>query len=278
MTDPDSNPINFLQEICQRHCLAFPVYTEVESSGQSHCPTFGISCSFEGSTCTGSGHDKKTAKKRAGTKMVQILEEQGFFNKYNSGRLKKLGLLSKDENDGPHKNNTVISQKNPISALMEYCAKEKIDQPLFTETSVGINNFIISCELKGKKTYGNGNNKKSAKTESAAKMCEELNIPSSKEPIVVDAKLYEPNMSFQEPSLVESQNFVLKLQEYARKNNLKEPIYQEKILINNMFETVCNVGHVSGRGKDLTQKEAKNEAASEVLRKLTECFPQIGNG
>lgn len=285
MTNPDSNPINFLQEICQKNFLAFPVYTEVESSGQSHCPTFSFSCSFEGSKSTGLGPDKKTAKKKAGAKMVELLKEQGFFDKYNKrdDRLKKIDQLNKDVNEGTDKNETMETRKNPISALMEYCSKKKIAQPLFVETSAGINNFIVACKLQDKKTYGSGSSKKSAKTESAAKMCEELNIPSAKEPIFVAGKLYKPNFynSYEEePSFVEDQNcvHVHKLQEYVVKNNLKEPIYQEKNLINNLFEITCNVGHVSGKGTDLTKEEAKNVAACEVLSKLTKSFPQIENG
>lgn len=285
MTNPDSNPINFLQEICQKNFLAFPIYTELESSGQSHCPTFSFSCSFEGSRSTGLGHDKKTAKKKAGAKMVELLKEQGFFDKYNKrdDSLTKIDQLNKDVNESTDKNGTMKTRKNPISALNEYCSKKKIEQPVFVETSAGINNFIVACTFLDKKTYGSGSSKKSAKTESAAKMCEELNIPSANEPIFVAGKLYKPNLynSYEEePSFVEDQNcvHVHKLQEYVVKNNLKEPIYQEKNLINNLFEITCNVGYVSGKGTDLTVEEAKNVAACEVLSKLTKSFPQIENG
>lgn len=282
MTNPDSNPINFLQEICQKNCLAFPVYTEEESSGQSHCPTFSFSCSFEGSRSTGLGPNKKTAKNKAGEKMVELLKKQGFFDKYDDG-LKKIDQLNKDVNGGTDKNETMTNRKNPISALLEYCSKKKIEQPLFVETSTGNDNFIVECKLQDKKTYGSGSSKKSAKTESAANMCKEFNIPSAKEPIFEAEKLHKPNFnnSYEEkPSFVEDQNcvHVHKLQEYILKNNLKEPIYQEKNLINNLFQITCNVGHVSGKGTDLTKEEAKNVAACEVLSKLTKSFSQIENG
>lgn len=279
MTNPDNNPINFLQEICQKNFLAFPAYTEVESSGQPHCPTFSFECSFQGSTSTGVGSDKKTAKKKAGAKMVESLKEKGFFDKYNNDRLEKIDQLNKDVNKGTDKNETMTNRKNPISALMEYCSKKKIEQPLFVETSAGISNFIVACKLQDKKTYGSGSSKKSAKTESAAKMCKELNILSGK----VAGELYKLKFynSYEEkPSFFEDQNcvHVQKLQEYVLKNNLKEPIYQEKNLINNLFEITCNVGHVSGKGTDLTKEEAKNVAACEVLSKLTKSFPQLENG
>lgn len=281
MSNPDSNPIGFLQEICQKNFLALPVYTEVESSGLPHCPKFSFECSFEGSRSTGVGPDKKMAKRNAGANMVELLNKKGFFKKINErdDRLKKIDQLNKDANKGTDKNETMTTRKNPISALMEYCSKEKLEQPLFVETSAGINNFIVACKLQDIKTYGSGSSKKSAKTESAAKMCEELNIPSSKEA----GKLYKLTFynSYEEkPSFFEDQNcvHVHKLQEYVMKNNLKEPIYHEKHLINNLFEITCNVGHVSGKGTDLTKEEAKNVAACEVLSKLTKSFPQLENG
>lgn len=75
-----------------------------------------------------------------------------IFNNYNklNGRFKKISQLHESRNKGPYKNETIINLRTP-SALMEYCAKEKIEQSVFIETSVGINNFIILSKLKDKK-------------------------------------------------------------------------------------------------------------------------------
>lgn len=164
MADPDSNPISFLQELCQKHAIAFPKFKEMDSSGKSHCKTFHFTCSFEGLESTGSGPYKKVAKRNAGTEMVKLLKEGGFLNKYDT----------RSVNEGL--NRTMQSSKNPISALMEYCTKEKIDSPVFNDVAGKNNSFVASCELKDKKIYGYGNSKKSAKNECAEMMCRALNI------------------------------------------------------------------------------------------------------
>lgn len=180
MTDPDSNPIGFLQEYCQKqkHAIHFPKYQELDSSGTSQCPTFHFTCSFKGLKSTGSGSLKKVAKKNAGTEMVKLLKEGGFLN-------------NTPVNEGPNE-----SSKNPISALMNYCTKEKIGSPVFNEFARE-NGFAASCELKNKRTYGRGNTKKSAKTECSEMMCRALNIPLTNDPISAAPKMNDPKAMYE---------------------------------------------------------------------------------
>lgn len=270
MSDPDNNPINFLQEFCQKHAMDFPKFKEIDSSRKCHCETFHFTCSFEGFESTGSGSHKKTAKKNAGTEMVKLLKEDGFLNKYDRP--------TSSVNEGQAQ-----SFKNPISALMEYCTKEKIGSPVFNISACVNNGFVASCELKDKRTNGHGNSKKSAKIECSEMMCRVLNIPLAKDPISTAAKLYEPKAIYEAiygetPTFAGGQNFILKLQECVSMNNLKEPTYKEMIVMINLFEITCNVGNVSGRGINLKRMEAKNEAASKVLYQLNKGLPQIENG
>lgn len=267
MSDPDINPINFLQELSHKHGIAFPKFKEI-FYGNSPCQTFHFMCSFEGLESTGSGSHKKEAKKNAGTEMVKLLEEGGFLN-------------NTPVNEGP--NRAMQSSKNPISALMEYCAKEKIGSPVFNEIASENNSFIVLCKLKDNRTLGHGSSKKSAKNECSEVMCQALNIPLTNDPKPAAAKIYEPKATYEaiydeNPTFPEGQNFILKLQECVSMNNLKEPNYKEMIVMNNLFQITCNVGLVSGRGVNLKWIEAKNEAASKVLYKLNKGLPQIENG
>lgn len=264
MTDPDSNPINFLLEVCQKHSIAFPKFKEIDSSGQDHCPTFYFTCSFEGFESTGSGSHKKIAKRNAGTEMVKLLKEGGFFNKYDGP--------TRSVNEGP--NRTIQGSKNPISALMEYCTKEKIGNPVFNVIASKNNRFVVSCELKDKRTYGNGYSKKSAKNKCSEMMCQELNIPLAKDLIFAAPKaICDGNPTFEEGT-----NFILKLQECVLMNNLEEPTYTEIVVMNNLFEITCSVGQVSDRGINLKRTEAKNVAACRVLYELNKSLPQKENG
>lgn len=268
MSDPDSNPINFLQEFCQKHAIDFPKFKEIDSSGTSQCQTFHFTCSFKGFESTGSGSLKKIAKKNAGTEMVKLLKEGGFLN-------------NTPVNEGL--NRTMQNSKNPISALMEYCTKEKIGSPVFNELASEFKGFIVSCDLKDKRTYGHGNSKKSAKYECSERMCRALNIPLTNDPISAAAKMYKLKAMYaaiydENPTFAEGQNFILKLEECVSMNNFKKPIYKEMIVMYNLFDITCNVGLVSGRGVNLKRMEAKNEAAREVLSELNKRRPQIENG
>lgn len=91
-----------------------------------------------------------------------------------------------DQNDGIiHKKSTSkilittsVTNKNYIGVLQEYSQKCKINLPIYEDTECDNKNynFKIECKFKGKITYGYGLNKKDAKTNSAQKMAENLQL------------------------------------------------------------------------------------------------------
>lgn len=73
---------------------------------------------------------------------------------------------------------TSLVSKNYIGILQEYSQKNKIELPVYQDINCDNKNykFKISCKFKDIITFGYGDNKKEAKTSSARKMLQKLNI------------------------------------------------------------------------------------------------------
>lgn len=186
MTSPATNPIGYLQEFVQKTNVAtFPKYVESGMSGPDHSREFTFLCIYDGFEVSSSAPTKKQAKTEAAKKMVKLLEVNGYFekHKYGSNMIKAVNIIPEintvkgNSNDQSQMNGSLVEfTKNPISLLQEHCQAKRIQLPTYSEcVSVG-GKFICECILADKTTFGEGACKKTAKTEAAVKMCENLNL------------------------------------------------------------------------------------------------------
>ncbi|XP_054280810.1 interferon-induced, double-stranded RNA-activated protein kinase-like [Macrosteles quadrilineatus] len=154
------NPVGFLQELCQKHGYAFPLYKEVDVTGPDHERSFTVKCTFQKFEAIGKARTKKEAKSNAAKNMILVSEQ--FLAE----------TVTRKENKKLHspENTSYVGTKNAVSVLNEFSQKLCLQPPKFEVVS-GVHGFDCSCTFQEKTTYGHGYNKKSAKTESANKMC-----------------------------------------------------------------------------------------------------------
>uniref|UniRef100_A0A1B6JKH3 DRBM domain-containing protein n=1 Tax=Homalodisca liturata TaxID=320908 RepID=A0A1B6JKH3_9HEMI len=258
MTNKLTNPVGYLQEFCQRYRTAkFPDYIELPAVGPDHSREFSCKCLFDGFEVSGKGIQKKQAKSDAAKNMLLLLEEKNYFDKF--GISETDSCLSTGVQ--PAAQHITSSLKNPISALQEYCQQNKLMLPMYFESS-STGGFICECSLYGSKTFGEGSNKKTAKTESASKMCNNLGILFCGDGL-------EKNIKDENVITYGDKNAVSALEELCSQNkNLPKPVYESMPQFMNQFGIVCNVGTLSAEGRDTTKKGAKLLAASKMLGKL----------
>ncbi|XP_046682078.1 RISC-loading complex subunit tarbp2-like isoform X2 [Homalodisca vitripennis] len=172
MTNKLTNPVGYLQEFCQRYRTAkFPNYIELPAVGPDHSREFSCKCLFDGFEVSGKGIQKKQAKSDAAKNMLLLLEEKHYFDKFGISETDSCSSTGVQ----PAAQHITSSSKNPISALQEYCQQNKLMLPKYVVNSL-LDGFICECSFDGSKTFGEGSNKKTAKTESASKMCRNLGI------------------------------------------------------------------------------------------------------
>lgn len=278
MTNPDTNPIGFLQEFVQKTNVApFPKYEEKGSTGPDHAKLFTCQCIYDGFESFASGTTKKQAKTEACKKMVQLLKNNGYFAKHkvdvgdatssNTGNLK---IESSDYQYHINHMNTngIDSLKNYMTLLEEYSQKNRCQLPVYNEIGNvnGIN--FIDCCLDGRETSGAGVSKELAKADAAIKMCKILNLASSnvkEEHLPIKEETCRPKVS---EKLLDT-NYVSKLQEYCASQKIQLPLYQvlEKDM-NDLFTVSCTVDSVHNTGKSTSKKGAKQMAAMGVLQTL----------
>ncbi|KAG8300545.1 hypothetical protein J6590_073762 [Homalodisca vitripennis] len=266
MTNKLTNPVGYLQEFCQRYRTAkFPDYIELPAVGPDHSREFSCKCLFDGFEVSGKGIQKKQAKSDAAKNMLLLLEEKNYFDKF--GISETDSCLSTGVQ--PAAQHITSSLKNPISALQEYCQQNKLMLPIYFESS-SLGGFICECSLDGSKTFGEGSNKKTAKTESASKMCSNLGILFCGDGL-------EKNIKDENVITYGDKNAVSALEELCSQNkNLPKPVYENMPQFMNQFGIVCNVGTLSTEGRDTTKKGAKLLAASKMLGKLINDSNGIG--
>ena len=77
----EKNPVNELQEFCQKHSLPLPEYDMVQKHGPDHDPTYVIKCTVKVNNKTysdnGSGRNMKEARKVAASKVIEIMKKKG---------------------------------------------------------------------------------------------------------------------------------------------------------------------------------------------------------
>lgn len=153
---PKQSAKNTLQEWCadRKRRLPPPVYKTVSEKGPEHKRIYERSCSIGDRVyAVGEGKNQKLADADAAEKTLKILME---------------------EENG--KNKKSISDDKGVENLMEYLACHKISAPSFFDlgevksSSADRQAFKVCCKIGDKSAEGVGVSKKSARSDSAAKM------------------------------------------------------------------------------------------------------------
>lgn len=155
---------------------------------------------------------------------------------------------------------------NSISCLQEFCARNKMDAPTYIENVNLGGSFLCECNVAGNKTYGQALSKKSAKTKAALDMCKKLNLISS----TTTMGELEKDLECEEKGFTADVNYVSKLQEYCLSKQMSIPFYKELGKTMNLFTLSCIVEDIQEIGRGFSKKDAKQEAALKVFRKLTD--------
>lgn len=174
MASKEDNPVGFLLELCQKHGYAFPQFEEVDDSGPDHEKMFTVKCKFQNVEALGKARTKKAAKSEAAKNMILV-----SLDKCSVETRKEDSIADSSEKTSP------VGNKNPVSMLNEFSQKKGLRPPKFEVVS-SVSGFVSTCSLEGNTTYGHGDNKKSAKTESANKMCILLKLRHEKDTLSID--------------------------------------------------------------------------------------------
>lgn len=175
-------PISYLQEICVKYEFTLPKYDLIENVQEK---TFEYSVTASNYSAKGVSLSKQHAKHMAAKQLLDTLSESEKFKDI----LREIPSVPQTERD----NNIV----DPVSNLLEICAKQSWDVPSFTLVDfTGPSNepkFTIACVLKGFRSEGCARTKKDAKKVSAKQMLEKIDhlliIDESDAPIVEQKNL-----------------------------------------------------------------------------------------
>jgi len=183
------NPIGALQEMSQSLSCSMPMYNIIETSGQSHCPTFKIQATWKNMTSVGVASSKKEAKKQAAK---QLLERFKAGNNTDddisqSDTANSATHNNDDDNDRDHdteQNNDTentevkIYTGNQIGALQEYSMIRCLGAPVYTEVEATgpshMMKFTISCKVGEVCRNRSSKTKKDAKHQAAGEVLDEL--------------------------------------------------------------------------------------------------------
>ncbi|XP_054258800.1 interferon-inducible double-stranded RNA-dependent protein kinase activator A homolog [Macrosteles quadrilineatus] len=174
MASKEDNPVGFLQELCQKHGYAFPQFEEVDDSGPDHEKMFTVKCKFQNVEALGKARTKKAAKSEAAKNMILVSLDKCSVE-----------TRKEDSNADSSEKTSPVGNKNPVSMLNEFSQKKGLRPPKFEVVS-SVSGFVSTCSLEGNTTYGHGDNKKTAKTESANKMCILLKLRHEKDTLSID--------------------------------------------------------------------------------------------
>lgn len=171
-------PISLLQEICTKYVFAVPKYQLIENGTGNQ---FEILVTAAHYSASGMDTVKQQAKHKAAQQMLGKLRELNEFKDI----LKEIPAVPQSE-----KNNN-INIVDPVSNLMEICAKHGWDIPSFTlKGFTGPSNepvFTIECAFKEFRTEGIARTKKDAKKVSAKLMVQQIdhlvNPPEDEAPL-----------------------------------------------------------------------------------------------
>ena len=161
-----------LNEIVMMNKLT-PKWDMAEDSVTPSSKSFTWTLTLEDYTSTGTGPNKKVAKKEAAGKMLEIIPEEWKQKEVKAKKAKKREApengnvhgepkAKKKAEDGEESGKIEIKADNPISCLYEYAHKKKIAAPEFNIVS-GEENYTMEVKIDGKVFRASGDGKKTAK-------------------------------------------------------------------------------------------------------------------
>lgn len=157
-------PISYLQEVCVKHLYTLPKYDLNEHSQEKLFECFVTACNYSANSVSST---KQHAKHMAAKELLDKLRKLESFKDILNEIPAVPQLDTNNNNNG-----------NPVSNLLEICAKQNWDMPTFTLISfTGPSNepvFTIACTFKAFHAEGCANTKKDAKKESAKRMLEKI--------------------------------------------------------------------------------------------------------
>lgn len=156
-------PISYLQEVCVKHLYTLPKYDLNEHSQEKMFECLVTACNY---SANGVSSSKQHAKHKAAKELLDQLRKLETFKDI----LNEIPAVPQLEN-----NNNIV---NPVSNLLEICAKHNWDVPTFTLIGfTGTSNepiFTMACAFKTFRAEGCASTKKDAKKESAKQMLEQI--------------------------------------------------------------------------------------------------------
>lgn len=182
MAAATKTPISYLQEICVKYEFTLPKYDLIENMREK---TFEYSVTASNYSAKGVSSSKQHAKHMAAKQLLDTLRESEKFKDI----LREIPAVPQTE-----KNNNAV---DPVSNLLEICAKQSWDVPSFALVGfTGPSNepeFTIACALKGFRSEGCARTKKDAKKMSAKQMLEKIDhlliVDESDAPVEVQTNL-----------------------------------------------------------------------------------------
>ncbi|XP_018577762.1 uncharacterized protein LOC108916055 [Anoplophora glabripennis] len=158
--------------------------------------------------------------------------------------------------------------KTPISILQELMVQKKVNLPDYYIENCDIPGATFKCTVRvgSVKAIGYASTKKEAKQNSAKKALEMLGYGSSSSTVLQKEITLLVNYSTKQAPFI---NYVGKLNELASTHGKPYPVYHDEPMpnANGIFVTKCNFLEFSALGCGSKRKDAKQDAARNILDK-----------
>jgi len=184
---------------------------------------------------------------------------------------------------------TPISNKNPISELMEYCARNRRKEPEFNFEELPLKSgFKCKASVEGCIAHTTAFNKKDAKTSAARELLYMIKnggvssgnnggqTDNKENVIALNSAGSGNNLNAQ---TTDNKNYVSLLYEYCQKMRLSPPSEPDfKQVAEQFFSCTIKVESIQGKwegcGSSKGKKDAKNIASRELLQQLDAKYKQ----
>ena len=282
-----NNPMMILNNYATQHGVRFR--EECEEIGPDHNKTFVCTLYIQEYSAQGQANSKKEAKKIAAANLLKKLPQSPLRLRSTSRELSPLSPTASPA--------ASPLQQNPKSALNEFCQKNNLSSPNYTQTDQSgpahQRQFTVECivyntdSLLVAKDSGTGKSLKLAECDAAAKALNHLYI--SKNPLTDQSFINMEGTGASDISEPISVSIKNQLQELCQKNSLQIPEYT---LVNRVtgsnnhteFSVLCQIkdryGDIIDRifGNGSTKRGAETDAAANMLPKIRTVIENSNNG